>query len=101
MAEKLTLYKAQEKNFKTLKQYVPVVERVHGGTHPEFYEVRRLFDTISEKTKKTRSAKPDLTEEFAALREITSNYTVPNDVCESYEAVYKMLAEIDEAYHTN
>ncbi len=40
-----------------------------------------------------------MSEEFSRLREITGNYTVPGDVCESYEAVYKMLAEIDAAYN--
>ena len=39
-----------------------------------------------------------LKEEFVKLREITDNYTVPGDVCESYEAVYNMLAELDKAY---
>ena len=35
--------------------------------------------------------------EFKQLREITDNYTVPSDVCETYEAVYNMLSELDEA----
>jgi iron-sulfur cluster repair protein YtfE (RIC family) len=89
----------KKKHFKTLKQYVPVVERVHGGSHPEFHAVREQFDAILEKTKKAGSEKADLNDEFAKLREITDNYTVPGDVCESYEAVYNMLAELDNAYH--
>lgn len=95
---KLTYKQAKEKHFKTLEQYVPIVSRVHGGNHPEFHEVRKLFDSIREKTKEAGSNKPELNEEFAKLREITDNYTVPGDVCESYEAVYNMLAEVDEAY---
>lgn len=95
---KLTFNKAKEKHFKTLEQYVPIVSRVHGGNHPEFHEVRKLFDLIKEKTKEAGSNKPELNEEFAKLREITDNYTVPGDVCESYEAVYNMLAEVDKAY---
>jgi len=91
--------KDQEKIIKTLRQYVPVVDKVHGGTHPEFHEVRRLFETIDEKVKSNASEKYQLTEEFAKLSEVTSNYTIPNDVCESYEAVYVMLAELDEAYN--
>lgn len=85
-------------HFKTLEQYVPVVARVHGASHPEFHEVRKLFDIINQKTKEAGAGKPELDEEFAKLREITNNYTVPADVCESYEAVYKMLAELDKAY---
>lgn len=90
---------AKKKLFRRLQQFVPVVEKVHGGNHPEFHEVRRLFDRISEKAKAAGANKPLLDEEFAKLREITAHYTIPGDVCESYEAVYNMLAELDQAYH--
>ncbi len=50
------------------------------------------------KTKAAGSGRPELNEEFAKLREITENYKVPGDVCEAYEAVYNMLAEVDKAY---
>ncbi|HCR39296.1 MAG TPA: iron-sulfur cluster repair di-iron protein, ric, partial [Lachnospiraceae bacterium] len=83
---------------KKLKLFVPVVDRVHGANHPEFHDVRRLFDEINRKVKEAGAEKPDLDNEFKQLREITGNYTVPGDVCESYEAVYHMLAEVDEAY---
>lgn len=88
----------KESNLKTLEQYVPIVAKVHGGTHPEFHEVHKVFETILKKIKEAGSEKPGLDEEFTKLREITDNYTVPGDVCESYEAVYNMLAELDEAY---
>jgi regulator of cell morphogenesis and NO signaling len=52
-----------------------------------------------DKTQDAGSKKPELSEEFSRLREITDNYKVPGDVCESYEAVYNMLAELDNAYH--
>ncbi len=84
--------------FPTLERFVPVVARVHGEHHPEFHEVHKLFDSINEKIKEAGLEKPELNDEFIKLREITSNYTVPGDVCESYEAVYNMLAEVDEAY---
>jgi iron-sulfur cluster repair protein YtfE (RIC family) len=93
-----TFNDTKKKLFPTLEQYVPIVTRVHGGSHPEFHEVRKIFDMIAEKIKETAPEKPELNEEFARLREITNNYTVPGDVCESYEAVYNMLAEMDEAY---
>lgn len=83
---------------KTLGQYVPIVDRVHGDNHPEFHEVREVFEVLVKKIKDGGAEKPDLNEEFAQLREITENYTVPDDVCESYEAVYKMLEEVDKAY---
>ena len=88
----------KERNFERLEQFVPVVARVHGGSHPEFHDVKRVYDSISEKTRAAGNEKPNLDNEFKELREITNNYTVPNDVCESYEGVYKMLEEVDEAY---
>ncbi|HHU32158.1 MAG: iron-sulfur cluster repair di-iron protein, ric [Zhaonellaceae bacterium] len=98
MSKQLTFSEVIKKHFPILEQYVPIVERVHGGSHPEFYEVRKLFDEINKKVKNSGSEKPELSEEFAKLRAVTDNYTVPGDVCESYEAVYKMLAEADTAY---
>lgn len=89
---------AKKQYLEKLKLYVPVVDRVHGGSHPEFHHVRKLFDEINKKAIMAGSEKPDLNNEFTQLREITSNYTVPGDVCESYEAVYNMLAKLDEAY---
>ena len=86
-------------NLKTLEQYVPIVDRVHGGTHPVFHDVRSLFEAINSKIKEAGSGTPELTEEFAKLREITGNYTIPEDVCEAYEAVYRMLGELDKAYN--
>ncbi|HOS68453.1 MAG TPA: iron-sulfur cluster repair di-iron protein, ric [Bacillota bacterium] len=98
MSNQTAFDEIRKNSFPRLEQYVPVVARVHGGNHPEFHEVRRLFDEIIKKTKKAAPEKPELSEEFAKLREITNNYTVPGDVCESYEAVYNMLAEADKAY---
>ena len=89
----------KEKHLSKLVMYVPVVERVHGGHHPEFYEVRKVFNQIQAKLEAKETETPDLSQEFARLREITGGYTVPGDVCETYEAVYNMLAELDRAYH--
>ncbi|HAL74135.1 MAG TPA: iron-sulfur cluster repair di-iron protein, ric [Clostridiales bacterium] len=97
MSESLTFKQAKKKYLKTLEQYVPVVDRVHGGHHPEFHDVRAVFNEINDKVKTAEFETPDLNSEFARLREITNNYEVPGDVCESYEAVYNMLAELDKA----
>ncbi len=98
MANHKTFNESRAEHFKTLKQYVPVVARVHGNNHPEFHDVHKLFDAIDLKIKQSGSQRPELNQEFAKLREITNNYEVPGDVCESYEAVYKMLEELDQAY---
>lgn len=89
----------KEKHFKTLELYIPIVARVHGGNHPEFHEVHRVFDLIKAKLQDDKSVVLDLHDEFAKLQEITNNYVIPADVCESYEAVYKMLEELDKAYN--
>ncbi|HHU50475.1 MAG TPA: iron-sulfur cluster repair di-iron protein, ric [Firmicutes bacterium] len=90
--------RVKAEHLKTLEQYVPIVARVHGGSHPEFHEVHKLFEAINKKIKEAGSERPELDSEFEELRKVTENYAVPADVCESYEAVYKMLAELDEAY---
>lgn len=101
MSKQSTFNEVKETLFPTLEQYVPIVARVHGKNHPEFHEVHQLFNAIIEQTKASDTEKPDLNEEFIKLREISNNYRVPDDVCESYEAVYKMLAEVEEAYRAD
>lgn len=90
---------AVERNLKLLETYVPIVDRVHGDHHPEFHEVRRVFEELKAKLGAAGGEGPELAEAFGELRAITDHYTVPGDVCETYEAVYKMLAELDQAYH--
>lgn len=87
-----------EENIKKLDLYVPVVARVHGKEHPEFHEVKRIFDQMREKIEVEEVEKVELKDEFEELRKITDDYTVPGDVCESYEAVYVMLSQLDESY---
>lgn len=98
MTNKQAFDRAKAEHFGTLGQYVPIVARVHGKSHPEFYDVQKLFDEIRRKLRDAGSQLPALGEEFEQLRVITGNYTVPSDVCESYAAVYNMLAELDQAY---
>lgn len=92
--------KLQKKYSTKLELYVPVVARVHGGTHPEFYDVQKLYNKINEKIKTVKSVKLDLSEEFKQLRKITDNYKIPDDTCESFEAVYNMLSELDQTYNS-
>lgn len=87
------------KHFENLESYVPVVARVHGGTHPEFHDVKRVYETIRGKIKEESTESLALFNEFEELRKITDDYTVPDDVCVTYETVYNMLKEIDDAYN--
>ena len=81
-----------------LVQNVPIVDRVPGEHQPEFHTVRKLFEAICAKLENVEAGLPDLQEEFSQLRTVTNNYTVPDDVCETYAAVYQMLAELNQAY---
>lgn len=87
-------YDVKGKYLKTLTQYVPIVARVHGSSHPEFYEVQNIFNQMVE----TMQNGGELTSLFAALREVTDYYRIPKNTCETYAAVYQMLQELDEAY---
>ena len=82
-----------------LKQYIPIVDRIHGPNHPEFHEVRRIFENMDKELDQPDTENTGLQEYFSQLRILTQNYRIPEDVCESYEAVYQMLSELDEAYH--
>lgn len=96
MTNKNNFEQVKSEHLPILTQYVPIVAKVHGKDHPEFHDVHKVFNSMSKKMK--HSNKPKLEEEFKQLQIITNNYKVPDDVCESYEAVYKMLSELDQAY---
>jgi iron-sulfur cluster repair protein YtfE (RIC family) len=83
-------------NIKRLRQIVPVVARVHGEHHPEFYIVKSLFDELDHHYSLNKEV--NLIDIFTSLKRVSNNYQVPSDVCETYEAVYVMLSQLDEAY---
>lgn len=82
-----------------LDLYTTAITRAHGKNHPEAFEVRELFEVMNDKVKEAGKEKPNLDEEFTKLRDITDNYTIPGDVCETYAGVYNMLSEADKSYH--
>lgn len=86
--------------FPLLKQYIPVLARVHGEGHPELAQVGDLFLQIYSKVEEKDLDKLDLSKEFEALRNITDNYLVPEDGCETYAASYEMLELADKVYHS-
>ncbi|MDO5457627.1 MAG: iron-sulfur cluster repair di-iron protein, ric [Atopococcus tabaci] len=88
-----------KKELKTLDLYSGAITKVHGESHPEAFEVREQFEKIQEKIT-TDKDNLQLDEEFENLRQITNNYEVPKDVCETYEATYKMLEQADKEYHS-
>lgn len=72
-------------------QLAPIVERVHGGHHPELTRVREITQALhqSDNTETT----PAL---FQELRTVTDNYAIPNDVCEAFGAMYQALERSDK-----
>lgn len=98
MTKQAKFNEVKENLFPILEKYVPVVDRVHGPHHPEFHEVRALFETMQKKISAAGETHPDLQGELFRMREVTKNYTVPGDVCETYDAVFQMLEKIDQAY---
>ncbi|MFA7417975.1 MAG: iron-sulfur cluster repair di-iron protein, ric [Acholeplasma sp.] len=86
---------AKQMYMNKLRQFVPVVDRVHGKHHPEFHEVRRLFEIIETKVSENDL---NLSDVFNSIKDVTKNYFVPTDVCESYEVVYQMLSALNKAY---
>lgn len=87
-----------EKNFETLELYTTAITRAHGKNHPEAFEVRSIFERMTEKVNAAGESKPNLDAEFAELRKVTSDYAIPGDVCDTYAGTYNMLAEADHVY---
>ena len=99
-AQTATFTEITENNFSTLDVYTTAITRAHGKNHPEVFEVRGVFEMMNEKVKEAGTEQPNLDEEFIKLRNITDNYKIPDDVCETYAGVYQMLSEADKAYHS-
>ena len=93
-----TLNRYMEENRSQLELFTTAITWAHGKNHPEAFDVRELYTTIDDKVKASTADKPEVTKEFEQLREVTNNYTIPEDVCETYAATYNMLAEADKAY---
>lgn len=89
----------QQDNVSKLTQYVPVVAKVHGENHPEFYEVKPIVDSILVQIKEKDYENLHLDAEFEKLQRITDGYTIPSDTCETYEAVYVMLEAMNNDYN--
>lgn len=87
-------------HFEKLDLYTTAITRAHGQNHPEAFEVRELFESISGKLKDAGKNTPDLNTELAQLRIVTDNYTIPGDVCDTFAGTYRMLSELDKAYQT-
>lgn len=79
----------QEYITETLDKILPVVDRVHGEHHPELHQVLKLYHQIKEEQK---------AEYFEELRQVTSNYSVPEDACPTYAKAYTFLDMLDQEF---
>ncbi|WP_022870083.1 hypothetical protein [Yaniella halotolerans] len=79
------------RNIEKAAQLAPIIERVHGGHHPELARVREITQALHQSDNATNT--PAL---FQELRTVTDNYAIPNDVCEAFEATYHALERADK-----
>lgn len=71
-------------------EYAPIIERVHGENHPEFTRLRELTEQLVQAGPATDTAPL-----FAELRTLTNGYVTPDDTCETVEATYQALQQLD------
>ncbi|GAA4896682.1 hypothetical protein GCM10025789_13120 [Tessaracoccus lubricantis] len=72
-------------------ELAPVIERVHGERHPELTRVRQITEQLAASAPGT-----DVGPLFAELRVVTGDYAIPDDVCETFVAVYESLARAED-----
>ena len=90
----MTIKEYLTENQEKLDLYTTAITRAHGKNHPESFDVRDLYTELEPAILNEDSE--TVTTIFGKLREVTSNYEIPNDVCETFEATYKMLGEMDQ-----
>src|SRR5699024_6360320 len=64
-------YETMHKYNNKLNMYSKALTKVHGGTHPEVFDVRHLFERIDTELKKSNQNGLNLDIEFESLREVT------------------------------
>lgn len=77
-------------NLTIAARFAPLIERVHGGHHPEFTRVRQITAELQRPISVDRA-----TALFRELRAVTHGYALPGDVCGAVEATYEALERSD------
>lgn len=78
-----------------LNKILPVVQRVHGGNHPEIYRVGEIYTDIL-KGMKLGKNNEKMNKLLNELKSITGNFMAPADVCATYCRTYELLAKLTE-----
>lgn len=80
-----------------LAMYTGAIAKVHSRLHPEVHEVKALYeDILSEVKQDEKSA--GLRKAFDRLVELTNNFEIPADTCETFAAVYQDLATANQLF---
>lgn len=108
-----------------ITQYAEKIAKVHGKNHPELIEVDKIFKKIGEELlshleKEEKVLFPHIKnsdkivegpihameheheiigEQLKKIREITNNYTLPENACNTYRVTFKLLEEFEEDVH--
>ncbi|MDD3420558.1 MAG: hemerythrin domain-containing protein [Candidatus Gastranaerophilales bacterium] len=76
--------------------YIKEIERPNKIENSD-KEIRKLKDIIA-----LLSAEHDVTgDALREMRELTSDYTLPLDVCQSFEELYEHLQDVEDDLHTH
>src|SRR5699024_9857216 len=98
MMSEAVFQKLVKDNFEMLDLYTTAITRAHGKSHPETFKVRDIFEVIQARVVEAGESTPNLVNTFKQLQEITDNYKIPHDVCQTYANTYEMLLELNKAY---
>lgn len=95
-----TFYQALDKHNEKLELFTIAITRAHGESHPEAFDVRGLYKSLVTQARVGRAGTShlDLDDVFTNLRHVTTDYTVPDDVCPTYAEVYHLLKLLDTTY---
>lgn len=80
-----------------LAMYTGAIAKVHSRLHPEVHEVKALYEDILSAVKQDEKA-PGLGKAFDRLVEVTGNFEIPADTCETFAAVYQDLTTANQLY---
>ena len=86
-------------NEEKLDMYTKAISKVHSRLHPEVHEVKALYAELLVAVKNDEEASA-LTPTFDRLVEVTSDFEIPSDTCETFEAVYQDLEKANALYRS-
>lgn len=75
-----------------LEAFTKAITQAHGAHHPEVFDVREAYLQLRDKI---NAGATDIEEDFTQLRNLTDDYAIPGDVCQTFEATYRMLEKAD------